>query len=104
MATFANLFVPERQSYGNLFDVLNDTVTMWTVGADLEGRISGAFGIEASVQYKGFSKKRFDHVSGVPNFTGRLDLRYSIRDKMILTAGAIACSRAAGSRCRVGRS
>ncbi|EHB91289.1 hypothetical protein HMPREF9450_01338 [Alistipes indistinctus YIT 12060] len=88
MATFANLFVPERQSYGNLFDVLNDTVTMWTVGADLEGRISGAFGIEASVQYKGFSKKRFDHVSGVPNFTGRLDLRYSIRDKMILTAGA----------------
>lgn len=72
MATFANEPVPERQSYGNLFDVLNDTVTMWTVGADLAGRISGAFGIEAFVQYKA-SQKRFDHVSGVPNFTGRLD-------------------------------
>lgn len=91
LATFSNYY-KSYVSYGNLFNVMCDTVTMWTVGADFEGRVSGAFGLEASLQYKGFSKKSYEHVSGVPNFTGRLDLRYSIRDKVILTVGATLLS------------
>lgn len=73
--------------FGQTFTMLSDSLTMWTVGADLEGRISGSFGIEASVQYKGFSGGFYEHVSGVPNFTARLNLRYSYRDKLILNLG-----------------
>lgn len=86
----ANLFrkgdgVEEQQ--GQNFIALSDSLTMWTVGADLEGRISGSFGIEASVQYKGFSSLGYEHLSGVPNFTARLNLRYSYRDRLILNLG-----------------
>lgn len=74
-------------SYGEQMWVQSDSLTMWTVGADLEGRISGAFGVEASVQYRGFSGGSYEYVSGMPNFTARLNLRYSYRDKLILNLG-----------------
>ncbi len=73
--------------YGESFRMLSDSLTLWTVGADLEGRISGSFGLEASVQYRGFSSSAYEHVSGVPNLTARLNLRYSYRDKLILNLG-----------------
>lgn len=76
-----------QNSYGETFRMLSDSLTMWTVGADLEGRISGSFGLEASVQYRGFSSSSYEHVSGVPNLTARLNLRYSYRDKLILNLG-----------------
>lgn len=77
---------------GNVFVLHHRDVTMWTVGAELEGRISGAFGLEFAFQYKGYQVKEVEGMPdevhlGLPNLTGRLDLKYNYRDKLLLKAG-----------------
>ena len=78
---------PMADTYGETFRMLADSLNLWTLGVDLEGRISGSFGLEASVQYQGFSSSSYEHVSGEPNLMARLNLRYSYRDKLILNLG-----------------
>ncbi len=75
-------------SYGERVTVLADSMTMWTVGVDLEGRVSGSFGVEASVQYRGYTRLDHEYVSGMPNLTARVGLRYNYQDKLILNLGA----------------
>lgn len=76
---------------GNVFVLAQRDVTMWTVGGEVEGRISGKFGIELGVQYKGYQEKEIDGVKarlGLPALTARLGLKYNYRDKLFLKAGA----------------
>ena len=66
-------------------------MTMWTVGGEVVGRISGKFGMELGVQYKGYRVKEVDGVKarlGLPALTARLALNYNYRDKLLLKAGA----------------
>lgn len=76
---------------GNVFVLAQRDVTMWTVGGEVVGRISGKFGMELGVQYKGYRVKEVDGVKarlGLPALTARLALNYNYRDKLLLKAGA----------------
>ena len=75
---------------GNVFGVSQRDVTMWTIGAELEGRISGAFGLLFNLQYRGYDVKKIEDQSahiGLPNLTAGLALKYNYRDKLLLKAG-----------------
>lgn len=86
LTMFANYFSPEH--YGNTFMGIMDGAGMFTVGGDLEGRISGAFSVQAAVQYSAYNMDNLDKPIGIPDFTGRLGLKYTHGDKFNITAGA----------------
>ena len=48
---------------GNVFGVSQRDVTIWTIGAELEGRISGAFGLLFNLQYRGYDVKKIEDQS-----------------------------------------
>ena len=86
MNMFVNMY-DDVTSARNLFSYITDDATVYTFGGDLEGRIAGSFGVELALQYFGYDMKTLDKAIGMPDFTGRLGLKYSYRDKFTARAG-----------------
>ncbi len=79
LGTGANVYQALYQ--GNVFGVAARRA-MWTIGAELEGRISGAFGLLFNLQYRGYDVKKIEDQSahiGLPNLTAGLALKYNYR-------------------------
>lgn len=106
MNFFTNfVYAPESDAGalpGNVFVPLGEDVWMWTLGGELEGRISGSFGIEFGMQYRWYKEAGdlYDMDNGepmgavyrgLPDLTGRIALKYSYRDKLVVRAGVDVC-------------
>lgn len=83
---FVNMY--DLESAQNLFSYVTDNANMFTIGGDLEGRISGSFGIQVAYQYYGYDMKHLEKAGGMPNMTGRIALKFNSKDKFIISAGA----------------
>lgn len=70
------------------FGYLTDNATRFTVGAELDGRVSGSFSLEAAAHYYGYTLKNLDKAGDRPDFDVSLNLRYDYRDKFTIRAGA----------------
>lgn len=84
MNVFINYF---NYQPGNTFWHFTTDAHYWTAGAEIEGRVSGAFGIDAAIQYFGYTMDGLDKPANLPDLTAHLRLKYTCRDKLILTAG-----------------
>lgn len=85
MMMFSNFY--SMNYYGNVFVGMVDNGNMWTVGGDVEGRISGAFSLEGSVQYRGYDIDNLEKAIGMPSISAMLGVKYSYQDKLILKLG-----------------
>ncbi len=91
---FANLYQPGRTAeFGFLYtgdELYSDKrMTVYMVGAELEGRVSGSFRIAAGAHYYGYDLKHLEHVSSRPNYDASLQLEYNSKEKFFLHAGAV---------------
>lgn len=85
--------------WGNTFIVQSSDVSMWTLGGEIEARVSNSFGLELGVQYRGYDKIEVEQENlpvavfrtGLPSLTANLGIKYSYRDKFLLKAGVDVC-------------
>ena len=68
--------------------VTDSRMTMFTVGGELEGRVSGSFMLAASAHYYGYKVRHLEHAGSLPNYDAQLELRYNYRDRFALRVGA----------------
>ncbi len=68
------------------FDMLDDKATMFTVGGEIKGRISGSFNVGLRAAYYGYSLKNYDHVGDRPNFDASLEAAYNYRKRFNVRA------------------
>lgn len=81
MNFLANMYTDGNSAEFILPRELTDNVTMFTVGAEADGRISGSFTLSAAAHYYGYTLKKLDKAAGRPNFDASLGVRYNYRDK-----------------------
>ena len=92
---------PESVYWGNVFAVGASDVSMWTLGGEIEARVSSSFGLELGVQYRGYDKVEVEREpeeggdivvrTGLPDLTANLGIKYNYRDKFLLKAGVDVC-------------
>lgn len=87
---FASLYTEQNTSE---FVYINDKATLFTIGGDLSGRVSGSFMLSASAHYYGYTLKNIEKAGSMPNFDASLDARYNYRDKFSISAGATLIGR-----------
>ncbi|MDD3108821.1 MAG: hypothetical protein PHV49_06405, partial [Alistipes sp.] len=86
--TAMHTFTPLYQ--GNVFAYGQSDVTAWTIGGEIEGRVSNTFGVEFGMQYYGYSVKEiagYKPKTGLSNLTANLEFRYNYKDKFQARAG-----------------
>ena len=94
-----NAPTPEDLYLGNVFAVAGSDVSMWTLGGEIEARVSGSFGLELGVQYRWYDKIELGQdegediivSTGLPDLTASLGVKYNYRDKFLLKAGVDVC-------------
>lgn len=84
---FANYFSGTTR-YGETFISVMDGADMFTVGGDIEGRLTGKFSAKLAFQYLGYDMDNLDKPIGMPDMKGSLDLKYTHGNKFSITAGA----------------
>lgn len=69
---------PQTSAFGVVRDKKMD---IFTVGAELDLRVSGSFSAGLAGRYYNYSMKYLDEPSGLPEFEGSLYVKYNYRDK-----------------------
>ena len=85
---FRNLNFFAYQPVDATFGYLTDHASCFSVGAELDGRVSGSFSLEAAAHYYGYTVKSLPKAGDRPDFDVSLNLRYDYRDKFTIRAGA----------------